>query len=193
MPTLRTTAPFITKLSPKKIWTKLCGSKPTVFNNLKFSEEQYKTEAGAVLGEYNKNSASRRLLRCMKSCAKRLSANTPTATRRWVISKTSRIIRINTIMRGNFSNVFTVPKIRRLSSSAISMKRKYSAMVKKYYGDWKSGDYKQKIPTEPAQNEARKQTYRMGFANTAVCRRRLSRSGFFRNRKGQSRARSAEC
>ncbi|MCY7344905.1 MAG: insulinase family protein, partial [Pyrinomonadaceae bacterium] len=28
------------------------------FQKLKFSEEQYKTEAGAVLGEYNKNSAS---------------------------------------------------------------------------------------------------------------------------------------
>ena len=28
------------------------------FQRLKFSEEQYKTEAGAVLGEYNKNSAS---------------------------------------------------------------------------------------------------------------------------------------
>jgi zinc protease len=60
------------------------------FENLQYDPAAFKTEALAVLGEYKKNSSSR-------SCARRRSRCTPTRTRRWATSKTSRTSPISTI------------------------------------------------------------------------------------------------
>ena len=54
----RAIKPSITKHFAKEDLEEVMKLEADRFKNLKFSEEQYKTEAGAVLGEYNKNSAS---------------------------------------------------------------------------------------------------------------------------------------
>jgi zinc protease len=65
-------------------------------------------------------------------------------------------------------------------------------MVKKYWGDWKPRRLQTANSGRTGAERSAQQAYRMGFANLPICDGRLSRSGFFRNRKRQSRARFAE-
>ena len=124
------------------------------FQRLKFSEEQLKPKPARFSANTIKI-RHRRLLKCMKSCAKLLSETTHTATRRWVISKTLKIIRINTNMRGRFSIAFIAPKIRRLSLSAISNKRKFRQWSKNISAIGNAAIIKQRMTAEKPQDAAR--------------------------------------
>ena len=66
-----------------------------MFQNLAYSEADFKTEARAILGEYNKNSAEpiRKLLEVQRDHSSR---RTPTSTPRWGSSPTSRTCRTST-------------------------------------------------------------------------------------------------
>ena len=55
------------------------------------------------------------------------------------------------------------------------------AMVKKYYGDWKRGDYVAQIPREPAQERAAQGAYRLALADPADRVGGLSLAGLFRH------------
>jgi len=78
------------------------------FQNLNYSVDGFKTEAGAVKGEYTKNSANpyvkyrRPLLRIIH-----------TVTPPWVISRTSWTCRTSLITQGNFSTAFIVRNTQR--------------------------------------------------------------------------------
>ena len=50
---------------------------------------------------------------------------------------------------------------------------------KKYFGDWKRGDYVPQIPLEPEQKEPRTSPCRLAFADSALSRRGVSRPGLF--------------
>jgi len=124
------------------------------FQRLKFTEEQYKTEAGAVLGEYNKNSASpffkmREVLR-------------ETAFRKHTYRHTTMGYLEDIKDYPNqyeyawqFFNRFYRPENTTIVVVGDVKQPEVLAMVKKYWSDWKRGDYKQEIPSEPAQTEAR--------------------------------------
>lgn len=124
------------------------------FQRLKFTEEQYKTEAGAVLGEYNKNSAS------------------PTFKMREVLRETAfnKHTYSHTTMgyledikdypnqydyAWQFFNRFYRPEYTTIVVVGDITHEGVTEMVKKYWGDWKRGDFKQEIPAEPDQTEAR--------------------------------------
>lgn len=124
------------------------------FQRLKFSEEQYKTEAGAVLGEYNKNSAS--------PTFKMYEVLRETAFREHTYSHTTMGYLEDIKDYPNqyeyawtFFNRFYRPENTTIVVVGDINQTQVSAMVKKYWSEWKRGDYKVNIKPEPAQDAAR--------------------------------------
>ena len=124
------------------------------FQKLKFPEEKFKTEAGAVLGEYNKNSASPGF--------KMYEVLRETAFQKHTYSHTTMGYLADIQDYPNqydyawqFFNRFYRPENTTIIVVGDVKQPEVLAMVKKYWSDWKRGDYKQTIPSEPAQTEAR--------------------------------------
>ncbi|MGI8787086.1 MAG: M16 family metallopeptidase [Pyrinomonadaceae bacterium] len=124
------------------------------FQRLKFPEEKFKTEAGAVLGEYNKNSASPGF--------KMYEVLRETAFNKHTYSHTTMgyIADIKDYPNQydyafQFWNRFYRPENTTIIVVGDVKRDEILTMVKKYWSDWKPGDYKQTIPKEPAQTEAR--------------------------------------
>ena len=125
------------------------------FQRLKFSEEQYKTEAGAVLGEYNKNSASPffKMHEVMRETA--FKDHTYSHTTMGYLEDIKDYPNqyeyawkfFNRFYRPENSTIIVVGDIK--SAEVL-------AMVKKYFGDWKRGDYKYEIKQEKPQDGPRK-------------------------------------
>ena len=124
------------------------------FQRLKFSEEQYKTEAGAVLGEYNKNSASPffKMYEVMRETA--FKDHTYSHTTMGYLEDIKDYPNqyeyawkfFNRFYRPENSTVIVVGDIK---------PAEVLAMVKKYFGNWKRGDYKSEIKTEKPQDGPR--------------------------------------
>lgn len=124
------------------------------FQRLKFTEEQFKTESGAVLGEYNKNSAS--------PFFKMYEVARETAFKKHTYSHTTMGY-IKDIQ--DYPNQFDYAwkfwnRFYRPENTTILIVGKIKpadmvTMVKRYWSDWKQGDYKPQITAEPAQTEAR--------------------------------------
>jgi len=124
------------------------------FQRLKFSEEQYKTEAGAVLGEYNKNSAS--------PTFKMYEVLRETAFRDHTYSHTTMGYLEDIKDYPNqyeyawtFFNRFYRPENTTIVVVGDINETQVSAMVKKYWSEWKRGDYQAKITAEKPQDAAR--------------------------------------
>ncbi|MBS1794407.1 MAG: insulinase family protein [Acidobacteria bacterium] len=124
------------------------------FKHLKFSEEQFKTEAGAVLGEYNKNSAS--------PFFKMYEVMRETAFRNHTYSHTTMGYLEDIKDYPNqyeyawkFFNRFYRPENATVIVVGDIKGPAVVAMVKKYFGDWKRGDYKAEIPAEKPQDGPR--------------------------------------
>ncbi len=125
------------------------------FKNLKFSEDQFKTEAGAVLGEYNKNSASPtfKMYEVMRETA--FKEHTYSHTTMGYLADIKDYPNqydyamqfFKRYYRPEYATVVVVGDIK---------PDEVLAKVKQYFGDWKRGDFKQQIPVEPAQKEPRK-------------------------------------
>ena len=133
----------------------ILGLESDRFKNLKFSEEQFKTEAGAVLGEYNKNSAS--------PLFKMYEVIRETAFKNHTYSHTTMGYLKDIKDYPNqydyalqFFKRFYQPKNVTLVIVGDIKTDEVLAKVKKYYGDWKGEEFKQQIPVEPIQKEARK-------------------------------------
>jgi zinc protease len=124
------------------------------FQRLKYSEDDYKTETRAVLGEYNKNSANptNKLYEVMRA----------TAYKKHTYSHTTM---------GFIEDIEDMPNQYRYSLEFYKRyyRPEYTTIVvvgdvtqaraldltKKYFGDWQRGSYVPQIPSEPAQTEAR--------------------------------------
>jgi zinc protease len=126
------------------------------FQRLKFTEEPYKTEAGAVLGEYNKNSAS--------PTFKMYEVLRETAFKNHTYSHTTmgylddiKDYPNQYAYAWQFFNRFYRPENTTMVIVGDIKEPEVLQMVKNYWGDWKPGDFKQQIPIEPMQKEARKQ------------------------------------
>lgn len=125
------------------------------FKNLKFSEDQFKTEAGAVLGEYNKNSASPtfKMYEVLRETA--FTSHTYSHTTMGYLNDIKDYPNqyeyawkfFNRYYRPEYVTVVVVGDI---DAEMVLGK------VKNYFGDWKKGDFKQEIPAEPMQKEPRK-------------------------------------
>ena len=125
------------------------------FQRLKFSEEQFKTEAGAVLGEYNKNSASPffKMYEVMRETA--FKDHTYSHTTMGYLEDIKDYPNqyeyawkfFNRFYRPENSTVIVVGDIK--SADVV-------AKIKQYFGDWKRGDYKVEIKAEKPQDGPRK-------------------------------------
>ncbi|HEX6625552.1 MAG TPA: pitrilysin family protein, partial [Pyrinomonadaceae bacterium] len=124
------------------------------FLRLKYTPAQYKTEALAVLGEYNKNSAS--------PFFKMNEVLRETAFRKHTYSHTTMgylkdiedmpnqydysLEFYRRFYRPEYTTIVIVGDVTRAAALDLT---------KKYWSDWKRGDYKADIAEEPAQREAR--------------------------------------
>ncbi len=124
------------------------------FMNLNYSEHDFKTEAGAVKGEYTKNYASPYARIGERSLDAAFDVHTYKHT-----------------TMGFFEDIVDMPN--QYDYSLIFFKRFYrpeycsvvvvgdvvpaevNKLAQKYFGDWKSGSYVADIPVEPAQKETR--------------------------------------
>lgn len=124
------------------------------FMNLKYAEHEFKTEAGAVKGEYTKNYAS------------------PYSQLRELIQKTAFTTHTyNHTTMGFFNDIVDMPN--QFEYSLTFKERFYrpeyatvivvgdvtpkqvNALAQKYYGEWQQGSYKSEVPVEPVQTETR--------------------------------------
>lgn len=122
------------------------------FMNLKYTEEQFKTEAGAILGEYNKSASSPFLALYEKLQDLAFTTHTYKHT---TIGFLKDILDMPN--QYDYSLKF-FDRYYRPENCAIVVvgdfdQNKLIQLVKKYYGNWKRGNYKPEIPVEPPQTE----------------------------------------
>lgn len=122
------------------------------FQNLSYSEEVFRTESRAVLGEYNKNSASpfRKLLEQLRKEA--FEAHTYKHTTMGFIEDIKAMPEMYEYGL-KFFDRFYRPEYTTICVVGDVDPEKAVPLVKKYWGDWERGDYKPKIPAEPKQTE----------------------------------------
>jgi zinc protease len=124
------------------------------FQRLKYERDAYKTETQAVLGEYNKNSASpfSQLYEKLRETA--FDKHTYSHTTMGYIKDIEDMPNqydyswqfYHRYYRPEYSTIVVVGDVKRAA---------VLASVKKYFGDWKRGDYVPQIPAEPPQNSPR--------------------------------------
>ncbi len=133
----------------------ILGLEADRFKNLKFSEEQFKTEAGAVLGEYNKNSASPifKMYEVIRETA--FTNHTYSHTTMGYLKDIKDYPNQYEYALQFFKRFYRPENIAIVVVGDVKTDE-VLAKIKKYYGDWKGEDYKQQIPAEPPQKEPRK-------------------------------------
>ena len=124
------------------------------FQRLKYGPDVYKTESRAVLGEYNKNSASpfSKLYEVLRATA--FKTHTYAHTTMGFIQDIEDMPNqydyslefYQRYYRPEYTTIILVGDITR---------ERALALTKKNFGDWKKGNYVPKIPDEPSQTEAR--------------------------------------
>ena len=124
------------------------------FQNLKYSEDVFKTETRAVLGEYNKNSANpfQKLHEAIRDTA--YTTHTYKHT-------TMGFVRDIEDMPNQYEySLKFFDRWYRPENTIICLagdvdRKAALALVKKHFGSWKKGSYRADIPAEPPQTEAR--------------------------------------
>ncbi len=124
------------------------------FQRLKYERNPYKTEALAVLGEYNKNSASptSKLYEVLRETAykKHTYAHTTMGYIKDIEDFPNQyeysLEFFNRYYRPEYTTIVIVGDVTREQSLALT---------KKHWGEWKRGTYVPQIPKEPEQTEAR--------------------------------------
>ena len=125
------------------------------FQHLKFSEEQFKTEAGAVLGEYNKNSASPFFK--MYEVLRETAYNTHTYSHTTMgYLEDIKDYPNQYEYAWKFFNRFYRPENTTIIVVGDIKTDEILQRVKKYFGDWKKGDYVNEIPSEKPQDGPRR-------------------------------------
>lgn len=124
------------------------------FQHLKYSEHDFKTEAGAVKGEYTKNSANpfQQLNEKTVSTAfdKHTYKHTTMGFFKDVVDMPNQydysITFFNRFYRPEYSTIVVVGDIKQSD---------VNRFAEKYFGNWKPGNYKPAIEEEPQQKETR--------------------------------------
>ncbi len=124
------------------------------FTRLKYSPDDYRTEALAVLGEYNKNSAS--------PFFKLYEVLRETAFKKHTYSHTTMGYLKDIQDMPNqydysleFYKRFYRPEYATIVLVGDVTRERALALTKQYWGDWKRGNYVSDITAEPPQSEAR--------------------------------------
>ncbi|HYZ86673.1 MAG TPA: pitrilysin family protein [Bryobacteraceae bacterium] len=124
------------------------------FQSLEYSPDVFKTETLAVLGEYNKNSASpmSKLNETMRNTA--FDKHTYKHTTMGFLEDVKNMPHLFDYSR-EFFNRYYKPEYTTLLVVGDVTPQQTKALVEKYWGGWKRGNYKPEIPVEPKQTEAR--------------------------------------
>lgn len=120
------------------------------FQNLKYSVQAFKTEAGAVKGEYTKNNSS--------PYSRLYEAKNNTAFDKHTYKHTTMGFFEDIVDMPNqyeysleFFRRFYRPEYCTIIVVGDATQEKVNALAEKYFGNWKRGDFKSSIPEEPAQ------------------------------------------
>ena len=124
------------------------------FQNLKYPPHEFKTEAGAVKGEYTKNSASpyQQLFEKVLSTAftKHTYAHTTMGFFKDVVDMPNQydysLTFFDRFYRPEYTTIVVVGDVK---------PEQVNKYAEKYFGQWKRGNYKPTIETEPEQTETR--------------------------------------
>jgi len=118
------------------------------FMNLKYPEADFKTEAKAVLGEYNKNSANPvgKIIEVQRNAA--FQAHTYKHTTMGFIEDIENMPNQFDYSLEFFDRYYRPGKTILILAGDLDSE-KTLALVKKYWGKWKSGSYTAEIPVEP--------------------------------------------
>ncbi|WP_347158112.1 M16 family metallopeptidase [Pontibacter chitinilyticus] len=124
------------------------------FQHLKYSEHDFKTEAGAVKGEYTKNSASpyQQLYEKVVSTAftKHTYAHTTMGFFDDVVDMPNQydysLTFFDRFYRPEYATILVVGDVT---------PEQVNKLAKAYFGMWEHGNYKANIPTEPKQTKTR--------------------------------------
>jgi zinc protease len=124
------------------------------FKNLKYSQDQFKTESKAVLGEYNKNNSNpfNQLYEKLRETA--FGTHTYAHTTMGYV-KDIEDFPNQFEYSWQFWSRYYRPEYTTIVVVGDTERAKALALVKQNFGDWKRGDYVPKIPAEPAQNGPR--------------------------------------
>ncbi|HEX2834767.1 MAG TPA: pitrilysin family protein [Thermoanaerobaculia bacterium] len=117
------------------------------FKNLEYSEEAFKTEARAVLGEYNKNSQSpvRKLLEVQREAA--FDTHTYKHTTMGFIKDIEDMPNQFEYAKLFFSRWYRPEKATVIVTGDVDPAKVFP-LVEKYFGDWKQGSFSVDIPQE---------------------------------------------
>ncbi len=118
------------------------------FQNLSYSEEDFKTEARAVLGEYNKNFANpiRRLLEAQRKAA--FTKHTYKHTTMGFVQDIENMPAQYGYSLKFFERYYRPEYTTIILAGDLEVEKTF-AIVEKYWGNWKRGNYKPDIPVEP--------------------------------------------
>src|SRR5215471_7795200 len=124
------------------------------FQHLEYSPDAFKTETLAVLGEYNKNSASpiSKLLETLRATA--FHTHTYQHTTMGFLADIQVFPGEYDYSRQFFSRYYR-PEYTTIIVAGDVDPRRVKSLVNESWGAWKRGDYKPGIPAEPAQREPR--------------------------------------
>ncbi len=122
------------------------------FENLHYSEHDFKTEAGAVKGEYTKNYASpyQQLYEALLDTAfvKHTYKHTTMGFFKDIVDMPNQyeysLKFFKRYYRPEYSTIVVVGDVT---------PKKVNTLAKKYFGSWKRGDYSADVPVEPEQTE----------------------------------------
>ena len=122
------------------------------FEHLSYPEDIFQTEALAVLGEYNKNSASpiRKILEVQRDNA--FSTHTYKHTTMGFIKDIENMPKQYAYSKEFFRRWYRPEYATVVIAGDVSADNAFP-LVEKYFGNWKHGDYKAAIPQEPLQKE----------------------------------------
>ena len=126
------------------------------FQRLKYEKDPYKTETKAVLGEFNKNSADpeEKAYEVLRATA--YKSHTYSHTTMGFIEDIEDMPNQYDYSWQFYSRYYR-PEYTTIVVVGDAKRADVLAMVKKYFGDWKRGNYAPEIPKEPEQNEPREQ------------------------------------
>jgi len=121
------------------------------FKNLSYAEELFKTEARAVLGEYNKNSANpiQKLIEVQREAA--YSTHTYKHTTMGFIKDIEDMPNQYEYSKVFFSRWYRPEKATIIIAGDVEPAKAF-ALVEKYWGDWERGTFSVEIPQETTHN-----------------------------------------
>jgi len=124
------------------------------FMNLKYSEEDFKVEAGAVKGEYTKNYSSPYMKLYEKTYNTAFNEHTYSHT---TIGFWEDVVDMPNQYEYSleFFDRYYRPEYCTVMVVGDVTQEEVNGLAKKYFGDWKPGNFKQEIPQEPEQTETR--------------------------------------